>query len=222
MIRSTTTNRLQRTREVAGLSLAQAAHLLCWPQGALSAMEAAPGGPPTDANMQALADLYGCSVAWLRGETAELSEADKVLLRDVEYDSDRATLTEFMEMLSTRDPGEPPAPSSTDRLAMVRSTRDPGADVPRARKVRYVKAQGQTRKHHCHWPGCEAQVPPAMWGCKAHWFRLPKALRDRIWRTYAPGQEVDLTPSAEYLEVADAVQEWIGRQPTHAGGDPAR
>jgi len=24
-------------------------------------------------------------------------------------------------------------------------------------------------------------VPPKMWGCKKHWFKLPKSLRDKIW-----------------------------------------
>lgn len=76
-------------------------------------------------------------------------------------------------------------------------------------KREYVRSQGQTRKHGCHWPGCDKQVPPAMWGCKAHWFALPKSLRDRIWLTYVPGQEATLTPSADYLEVAHEVQEWI-------------
>ncbi|MDY0747332.1 ASCH domain-containing protein [Paucibacter sp. R3-3] len=76
-------------------------------------------------------------------------------------------------------------------------------------KVAYVKSQGQTRKHHCHWPGCTAQCPPAMWGCTRHWYALPKDLRDRIWRTYVPGQEVKGTPSAAYLEAAQAVQAWI-------------
>lgn len=78
-----------------------------------------------------------------------------------------------------------------------------------ASKVAYVKRQGQTRNHHCHWPGCEKQVPPAMWGCKGHWFALPAGLRARVWRTYQPGQEVNGTPSAEYLEVAKAVQALI-------------
>ena len=76
-------------------------------------------------------------------------------------------------------------------------------------KADYVRSQPQTRNHHCHWPGCDKQVPPAMWGCKAHWFALPRALRNKIWATYAPGQEVNLTPSAAYLEVAHEVQEWI-------------
>lgn len=76
-------------------------------------------------------------------------------------------------------------------------------------KVAYVKSQGQTRDHHCHWPGCPKSVPPAMWGCKAHWFRLPAALRSKVWATYQPGQEVDGTPSEGYLRVADEVQRWI-------------
>lgn len=53
-----------------------------------------------------------------------------------------------------------------------------------------------------------------MWGCQPHWYRLPKALRDRIWRTYRPGQEISKTPSAEYIAAARAAQEWIaGQQP---------
>lgn len=81
-----------------------------------------------------------------------------------------------------------------------------------AEKAAYVKGQPQTRDHHCHWPGCEKQVPPAMWGCKAHWFALPKPLRDRIWATYRPGQEINMTPSSEYLAAAAAVQAWIAQR----------
>lgn len=76
-------------------------------------------------------------------------------------------------------------------------------------KADYVRRQGQTRDHICHWPGCTEQVPPAMWGCKKHWFRLPLALRNKIWRAYRPGQEVDGSPSEEYLRVALEVQRWI-------------
>ena len=76
-------------------------------------------------------------------------------------------------------------------------------------KAGYVKRQPQSRKHGCHWPGCEVQVPPAMWGCKDHWFRLPKRLRDAIWDAYVPGQEARMDPSDEYLAVAREVQEWI-------------
>jgi hypothetical protein len=73
----------------------------------------------------------------------------------------------------------------------------------------HVKRQRQTRNHECHWPDCGRQVPPAMWGCREHWFRLPKSLRDRVWDAYVPGQEERLDPSPEYLAVAREVQDWI-------------
>lgn len=162
---------------------------------------AAPG--PDD--LKSLAKVYGCSVAWLTGHTTELSQENLALLRTVESTNDRDTLRRFMLMISTRDDDESPRMSARERLANI-ALRE---DVPVAAKVRYVKRQAQTRKHHCHWPECDKQVPPAMWGCKEHWFRLPKTLRDRIWRSFKPGQEVDMTPSAEYLDVANEVQQWI-------------
>ena len=60
--------------------------------------------------------------------------------------------------------------------------------------------------HECHWPGCGKSVPPKMWGCREHWYSLPKPLRDRIWATYRPGQEVDKNPSEEYVEAALAAR----------------
>ena len=84
-------------------------------------------------------------------------------------------------------------------------------------KANYVLRQLQSRAHNCHWPGCPKQVPPAMWGCKEHWFRLPAELRAKIWKAYRPGQEVDLLPSPEYLDVANQVQQWI-RQFGNASG----
>ena len=79
-----------------------------------------------------------------------------------------------------------------------------------ASKADYVRKAKQTRGHDCHWPGCGKQVPPAMWGCKEHWFKLPKALRDRIWAAYRPGQEEGNAPvSKAYFDAADAVQKWI-------------
>jgi len=86
-----------------------------------------------------------------------------------------------------------------------------------ADKTAYVRTQGQTRRHTCHWPGCEKQVPPAMWGCKAHWYALPKPLRDEIWRHFRPGQEKTSTPSAEYVAAARKVQNWIKANATASG-----
>lgn len=76
-------------------------------------------------------------------------------------------------------------------------------------KADYVRSQPQTRRHECHWPGCGKQVPPAMWGCRTHWFKLPRTLRAKIWLHYRPGQEKNMTPSREYLDVAIEVQKWI-------------
>ena len=63
--------------------------------------------------------------------------------------------------------------------------------------------------HLCHWPDCGKPVPPKMWGCREHWFTLPKRLRDLIWDAYVPGQEITKTPSAAYLAAAKQVQTWI-------------
>lgn len=77
------------------------------------------------------------------------------------------------------------------------------------RKADYVKRAPKRRGHTCHWPGCTQQVPPAMWGCKTHWFALPAELRRKIWQTYRPGQEITKTPSPEYIAAAQEVQDWI-------------
>lgn len=74
-------------------------------------------------------------------------------------------------------------------------------------------AQAVEVPHRCHWPGCEVAVPPAMWGCREHWFRLPRGLRRRIWAAYRPGQEVDKRPSPAYIEAA-AVTKATGRAPS--------
>lgn len=67
-------------------------------------------------------------------------------------------------------------------------------------------------QHTCHWPGCDKRVPPAMWGCRQHWYRLPLKLRNRIWATYVPGQEITKTPSRAYLDAAKEAQDWIDAQ----------
>lgn len=79
-------------------------------------------------------------------------------------------------------------------------------------KADYVRAkiaEGRAGNHHCHWPGCPKNVPPAQWGCKKHWFMLPLRLRNRIWRAFRPGQEESKTPSSEYIEIALEVRAWI-------------
>jgi hypothetical protein len=66
--------------------------------------------------------------------------------------------------------------------------------------------------HTCHWTGCTRRVPPALWGCKIHWFTLPKILRDEVWATYVPGQEIRKDPSPEYLAVMMKINDWIAER----------
>lgn len=93
------------------------------------------------------------------------------------------------------------------------SERRPGLDcggrIVSESKADYVRRQAQDRRHTCHWPNCDQQVPPAMWGCRPHWYRLPRGLRSKVWAAYVPGQERTLTPSSDYLAVAREVQTWI-------------
>lgn len=75
-------------------------------------------------------------------------------------------------------------------------------------------------KHRCHWPTGTIETPPRMWGCKRHWFRLPKILRDKVWATYRPGQEITKDPSRAYIEVIKEV-EAFAKQEIAAGRDVA-
>lgn len=212
--------RLRRGRELVGLTLSQATRLLGWHGSSLLSELEDGTSVPTDANLTRLAALYQTTVSWLLGDEPQISDEGHAMLRSIEDTSDREAIREVMELWSTPErPGFParPRPRSLAEVASERSASEPDpAAVPVDRKRRYVASQSQTRDHHCHWPGCDKQVPPAMWGCKSHWMRLPKTLRDRIWRTYAPGQEVDMSPSDEYLQVADDVQQWIREH----GGTP--
>lgn len=85
--------------------------------------------------------------------------------------------------------------------------------------LRCIKRAGHEGRHSaphahtCHYPACDADVPAKLWGCKKHWFRLPKTLRNRIWATYKTGQEITKTPSRAYLKVALEVQDWCLKNP---------
>lgn len=81
--------------------------------------------------------------------------------------------------------------------------------TPIAEKVAYVVRQPQSRFHRCHFPACEEQVPPAMFMCATHWRMIPRNLQRKIWHTYEIGQEIDMSPSVEYLNVVDEVQKYI-------------
>ena len=56
--------------------------------------------------------------------------------------------------------------------------------------------------HTCHALGCFVPVPPAMWGCRAHWAMVPRKLQRALWAEYVDGQETTKTPTAAYLRAA--------------------
>ena len=63
------------------------------------------------------------------------------------------------------------------------------------------EAAGMT-PHTCHAHGCDTTIPPKLFMCRPHWYMVPKVLRAEIWRTYRPGQEIDKSPTDEYLQIA--------------------
>lgn len=89
-----------------------------------------------------------------------------------------------------------------------RILKDFAADVA-SNKYDHVRRATQDRDHTCHWPGCKVQCKPAFWGCRQHWYALPKDIQNEIWRTYEAGQEQTMTPSDAYLRAANRAQAWI-------------
>ena len=98
---------------------------------------------------------------------------------------------------------------TTKKIKKVKKKKKLKGEMSKKEKAEYVKAAEQTRSHTCHWPGCKEQIPPAMWGCKPHWFKVPRKLRGPLWDAFRPGQEIDMNPSQAYLEAADKIQRWI-------------
>ena len=63
--------------------------------------------------------------------------------------------------------------------------------------------------HICSWPDCRRPVPLDMWGCKPHWFTLPKEIRDEIWQGYRRAGKL----SPEWLAANEQALEWIRGMP---------
>ena len=66
-------------------------------------------------------------------------------------------------------------------------------------------------RHTCHATGCQEFVPREMWGCRKHWFMLPKIMRNQIWRYYQSGQEQTGEPSKLYLLAARDAVIWVAK-----------
>lgn len=66
--------------------------------------------------------------------------------------------------------------------------------------------------HTCHANNCETKVPPAMFMCRKHWFKLTTALRHELLDAYEPGQENRMDPSDEYIEVAQRCVAYVAEK----------
>ena len=73
--------------------------------------------------------------------------------------------------------------------------------------------------HCCGWPGCPVKVELDLWGCKHHWFTLPREVRQAIWKAYRRGQTV-WTASPEYLAAITAAAKWIRQHTLREGQLP--
>lgn len=63
--------------------------------------------------------------------------------------------------------------------------------------------------HICGWPECRRPVPLNEWGCKGHWFALPKEIRDEIWQGYRSAGKL----SPEWIAANEKALAWIAGIP---------
>lgn len=68
--------------------------------------------------------------------------------------------------------------------------------------------------HKCHIPVCEVPVPPEYLMCAKHWYMVPKAIRDEVWRTYRPGQCDDKQPSKVWFQAATTAIDFVMKKIT--------
>lgn len=57
--------------------------------------------------------------------------------------------------------------------------------------------------HACPWPGCAQRVPRYLWGCRAHWYQLPRHLRDECLDAWRSGS------MADHGAALDAIDQWL-------------
>lgn len=56
--------------------------------------------------------------------------------------------------------------------------------------------------HTCHALGCTRSVDPRYLMCGPDWLLVPKPLKDAVWATYVPGQEIRKDPTPAYIKAA--------------------
>ena len=92
-----------RARELAGLSVGQAARVLGVPLAELRAVESGQASSPALTN-ERLADVYGCSIAWLAGSVPQhdFAAINRILDGREMYFRDREAIAELLAALPRR------------------------------------------------------------------------------------------------------------------------
>lgn len=100
------TPRYRRARELAGLTLAQAARLLGTGACDLSNMEIHAADPilrPTAEMECRMADVYGCSLIWLQCADPDIPESTRKMLREADLNpTERDGLLELLGSIGPR------------------------------------------------------------------------------------------------------------------------
>lgn len=74
-------------------------------------------------------------------------------------------------------------------------------------RERWRNDDAGSRGHECPWPGCTERVPRYHWGCKPHWYRVPRELRESCTWAWRYGT------AADHMAVLEEIDEWIAGQP---------
>jgi hypothetical protein len=62
--------------------------------------------------------------------------------------------------------------------------------------------------HKCPAPGCERGVDGDMLACSTDWYRVPKPLRDAVWRAWRRGAG---RGSTEHTKAIGLAIDWLQR-----------
>lgn len=71
----------------------------------------------------------------------------------------------------------------------------------------------------CPIPRCTGQIDPSRLMCRAHWYTVPKELRDHVWATWRSGQGAF---SGEHQEAVRAAVAAVAQVSGKLAGYPAR
>lgn len=96
-----TTSRIRRARELAGLTIGQAARRIGWTVVDVSSFETG-SATPSEIQLRMFADLYGVNLAWLQGADPVVAPATRALIcgADISW-AERDGLLELFGAIAT-------------------------------------------------------------------------------------------------------------------------